>query len=64
MTRKQMEKKLAERLNLRYQVMQKVKSNRTAYETNKICYNGMYEIVAQIGGYERREDGTHYVELY
>lgn len=63
MTRKQMEKKLAERLDLRYQIMQEVKSNRTAYETNKACYNGMCEIVAQIGGYERRDNGTHYVEL-
>ncbi len=63
MTRKQKEKRLAERLDLRYQIMQEVKSNRTAYETNKTCYNGMCEIVAQIGSYERRENGTHYVEL-
>lgn len=63
MTRKQMEKKLAERLNLRYQIMQQVKSNRTAYETNKICYNGICEIVAQIGNWELRDDGTHCVKL-
>ena len=59
----EMEKRLEEYLDERYQIMQTVKPNRSAYETNKTFYDGASAAITQIGGLERTEDGKHYVEL-
>lgn len=59
----EMEKRLEEYLDERYQIMQTVKPNRSVYETNKTFYEGACAAITQIGGLERTEDGKHYVEL-
>lgn len=64
MTKREMEKRLEEYLNERYQAMQIAKSNKSAYETNKTFYEGVCAAIAQIGEWERQwNDGKHFVKL-
>ena len=66
MTKREMENRLTELLDERYAIY--IGSERRSDPTevrncNAAYYNGVCTAVAQIGGWERREDGTHYVKL-
>lgn len=63
MTRSQIEKKLAEYLDDRYWVMQVVKLNKDAYQSNRLVYDGACAAILQIGSVERNNNGKHYLEL-
>ena len=62
MTKREMEKKFAEYLDERYLIT----INPDSYESQQseqIFYDGACAAIAQIGGWERNENGTHYVKL-
>lgn len=63
MTRSQMEKKLAEYLDERYSLSLDINESMSVRSANMIFYNGACAAIAQIGGWERKENGKHYVEL-
>ena len=63
MTKSQMEKKLAEYLDERYSLTLDINEPMPVRSANMIFYNGACAAIAQIGNFERQEDGTHYVEL-
>ena len=62
MTRSQMEKKLAEYLDERYSLMF-LNVDTSVLSRNEVFYNGACAAIAQIGSWERKESGKHYVEL-
>ena len=61
MTKREMEKKLAEYLNERYLIAIYSEPERIVIDV--AYYRGVCAVIAQIGGWERNEDGTHYVKL-
>lgn len=63
MTRSQMEKKLAEYLDERYSLTLDINEPMPVRSANMIFYNGACAAIAQIGSWERKESGKHYVEL-
>lgn len=62
MTRSQMEKKFAEYLDERYSLLF-LNIDTSILARNEIFYNGACAAIAQIGSWERKENGKHYVEL-
>lgn len=61
MTKYEMEKKLEEYLNERWFFVINSEPERQALD--RAYYNGACAAIAQIGGWERREDGKHFVKL-
>ena len=61
MNKHEIEQKLAEYLNERYLIA--VNSEPYRYSIDLAYYNGVCAAIAQIGGWERREDGKHFVKL-
>lgn len=62
MTKHEMEKKLAEYLNERYMTIA-IPDTYEGQINEQIFYDGACAAIAQIGGWERREDGKHFVKL-
>lgn len=62
MTKPEMEKKLAEYLDERWFFIMDFDSEERQV-IDRAYYNGACAAIAQIGGWERNEDGTHYVKL-
>ena len=62
MTKHEMEKKLAEYLDERY-MMIAMSDSYEGRQSEQIFYDGVCAAIAQIGGWERREDGKHFVNL-
>lgn len=60
-TKQEMEQKLAKYLDERYLIA--VNSEPYRYSIDIAFYNGACAAIAQIGGWERREDGKHFVSL-
>ena len=63
MTKREMEKKLAKYLDERYYVVKLMRPHKIEYEINQVFYDGVCAAISQIGGWERREDGKHFVKL-
>lgn len=63
MTRSQMEKKLAEYLDERYSLTLDLNESMPVRSANMIFYNGACAAIAQIGSWERKENGKHIVKL-
>lgn len=66
MTKREMEKRLTELLDERYVIYigsEKCSEPVEVRNCNAAYYNGVCTAIAQIGGWERKEDGTHYVKL-
>ena len=63
MTKREMEKKLAEYLDERYAAI-RIPDTYEGMVNEQILYDGVCAAIAQIGGWERREDGKHFVKLY
>ena len=61
MNKRETEQKLAEYLNERYLIV--INSEPYRYSIDLAYYNGVCAAIAQIGGWERREDGKHFVSL-
>ena len=61
MTKHEMEKKLAEYLDERYLIA--VYCDPEIRDSLYFFYKGICAAIAQIGGWERREDGKHFVKL-
>ncbi len=61
MTKREMEKKLEEYLNERYWLV--IHSEPERVDLDSVYYRGVCAAVAQIGGWERQEDGKHFVKL-
>ena len=62
MTKREMEKKLAEYLDERYAAIS-IPDTYEGMVNEQIFYDGICATIAQIGGWERREDGKHFVKL-
>ena len=62
MTKREMEKKLEEYLDERYAAI-RIPDTYEGMVNEQIFYDGVCAAVAQIGGWERREDGKHFVKL-
>ena len=62
MTKREMEKKLAEYLDERYAAI-RIPDTYEGMVNEQIFYDGVCAAIAQIGGWERREDGKHFVKL-
>lgn len=62
MTKREMEKKLAEYLDERYAAI-RIPDTYEGMVNEQILYDGVCAAIAQIGGWERREDGKHFVKL-
>ena len=60
MNKHEMEKKFAEYLNERFEICTTIPDTSGI---NNAFYEGVCAAVAQIGGWERREDGKHFVSL-
>ena len=63
MTKCEMEKRLAEYLDERWMVIRALGSLESSANA-RLFYDGVCATIAQIGGWERREDGKHFVKLY
>lgn len=63
MTKREMEKRLAEYLDERWMVI-RVLGTLECSVNARLFYDGVCTAIAQIGGWERREDGKHFVKLY
>jgi hypothetical protein len=63
MNKKEMEKKLSEYLDERYSLIQTVGETTSTRGANMIFYNGACTAIAQIGSWERKENGKHIVKL-
>ena len=61
MNNNEMEKKLAEYLDERWYIAINSESERQAIDRS--YYNGACAAVAQIGGWERDDNGKHFVKL-
>lgn len=61
MTNNEMEKKLAEYLDERWHIAINSEPERQAIDRS--YYNGVCAAVAQIGGWERDDNGKHFVKL-
>ena len=61
MTNNEMEKKLAEYLDERWRIA--INSEPERQEIDRSYYNGVCAAVAQIGGWERDDNGKHFVKL-
>ena len=61
MNKREMEQKLAEYLNERYLIA--VNSEPYRYSIDIAYYNGACAAIAQIGGWERDDNGKHFVRL-
>ena len=62
MNKSEMEKKLAEYLDERYSLMF-LNIDTSILARNEIFYNGACAAIAQIGNWERKENGKHIVKL-
>lgn len=62
MTKKEMEKSLAEYLDEKWWISNHSSSEQMAI-FNDAYYRGILGAIAQIGGYERLDNGTHIVSL-
>ena len=62
MTKREMEKRLAEYLDERYAAI-RIPDTYEGMVNEQILYDGVCAAIAQIGGWERREDGKHFVKL-
>lgn len=62
MTKREMEKRLAEYLDERYAAI-KIPDTYEGMVNEQIFYDGVCAAIAQIGGWERRENGKHFVKL-
>lgn len=62
MTKREMEKRLAEYLDERYMTI-KIPDTYEGQINEQIFYDGICATIAQIGDWERREDGKHFVKL-
>lgn len=65
MNKSEMEKKLAEYLDERYSLTLDINESMSVRRrsANMIFYNGACAAIAQIGGWERKENGKHIVKL-
>ena len=61
MTKSEMEKRLEECLNERWLFVINSEPEREALD--RAYYNGFCAAIVQIGGWERQEDGKHFVKL-
>ena len=62
MTKREMEKKLAEYLDERYAAIS-IPDTYEGMVNEQIFYDSVCATIAQIGGWERREDGKHFEKL-
>lgn len=62
MTKREMEKKLEEYLDERYLIA--IHCNPEIRDGLYFYYKGVCAAIAEIGDWERREDGKHFVKLY
>ena len=62
MTKLEMEKRLSEYLDERYAAIS-IPDTCEGMVNEQIFYDGICATIAQIGGWERREDGKHFVKL-
>lgn len=62
MTKREMEKRLVEYLDERWMVIRALGSLESSANA-RLFYDSVCATIAQIGGWERREDGKHFVKL-
>lgn len=62
MTKREMEKRLAEYLDERYAAIS-IPDTCEGMVNEQIFYDGACAAIAQIGGWDRRKDGRHFVKL-
>ena len=62
MTKREMEKRLAEYLDERWMVI-RVLGTLECSVNARLFYDSVCATIAQIGSWERREDGKHFVNL-
>nr|DAT91211.1 MAG TPA: hypothetical protein [Caudoviricetes sp.] len=63
MNKSEMEKKLVEYLDERYSLTLDINESMSVRSANMIFYNGACTAIAQIGSWERKENGKHIVKL-
>ena len=63
MNKSEMEKKLAEYLDERYSLTLDINESMSVRGAYMTFYNGACEAIAQIGNWERKENGKHIVKL-
>lgn len=62
MTKREIEKELAEYLNERYEII-RYSDCWEEKQSNEIFYEGVCAAISQIACWNRRENGTHFVSL-
>ena len=63
MNKSEMEKKLAEYLDERYSLTLDINESMSVRSANMTFYNGACAAIVQIGSWERKENGKHYIKL-